>query len=89
MTSFKREVIRRLQVILSSSSQYLFNKIAERRDTVTKERFLTRRWNNWLLLGMGLPTLVYAVVFLSTSVLSDLAGFIGMAVIGAVYPLTV
>jgi hypothetical protein len=52
---------------------------------VTKEKFLTRRWNNWLLLGMGLPTLVYAVVFLSTSVLSDFAGFIGMAVIGAVY----
>ena len=52
---------------------------------MTKEKFLTRRWNNWLLLGMGLPTLVYAVVFLSTSVLSDFAGFIGMAVIGAVY----
>ncbi len=52
---------------------------------MTKEDFLTRRWNNWLTLGLGLPTLIYAVVFLSTSVLSDFAGFIGMAVIGAVY----
>jgi hypothetical protein len=52
---------------------------------MTKDRFLTRGWNNWLMLGMGLPTLIYAVVVLSTSVLSDFAGFIGMAVIGAVY----
>jgi hypothetical protein len=52
---------------------------------VTKGEFLTRRWNNWLMLGIGLPTLTYAVVVLSTSALSDLAGFIGMAVIGAVY----
>jgi hypothetical protein len=37
------------------------------------------------MLAMGLPTLAYAVVYLSTSKLSDLAGFIGMAVIGAVY----
>ena len=59
--------------------------IAERGDTVTKERFLTKRWNNWLLLAMGLPTLIYAVVVFCTSVLSDFAGFIGMAVIGAVY----
>jgi hypothetical protein len=59
--------------------------IAGRRDTVTKGEFLTRRWNNWLMLGIGLPTLTYAVVVLSTSALSDFAGFIGMAVIGALY----
>ncbi len=52
---------------------------------MANEKFLTKRWNNWLTLGMGLPTLIYAVVVLSTSVLSDFAGFIGMAVIGAVY----
>ena len=50
-----------------------------------KEKFLTKRLNNWLTLVMGLPTLVYGVVVLSTSVLSDFAGFIGMAVLGAVY----
>ena len=52
---------------------------------MTNEKFLTKGWNNWLTLGMGLPTLIYAVVFLSTSALSDFSGFIGMVVIGAVY----
>jgi hypothetical protein len=50
-----------------------------------KEEFLTRRWNNWLTLGLGLPTLIFAVVVLSTSVLSDLASFIGIAVLGSLY----
>ena len=52
---------------------------------MTKEKFLTVRWNNLLSLGLGIPTLIYAVVVLSTSVLSDFAGFIGMAVMGAFY----
>jgi len=52
---------------------------------MTKEKFLTRRWNNWLMLGLGLPTLIFAVVVLSTSVLSDFAGFIGMVVLGSLY----
>jgi hypothetical protein len=52
---------------------------------MTQERFLTIRWNNLLSLIMGIPVLVYVVVVLSTSVLSDSAGFIGMAVIGVLY----
>ena len=52
---------------------------------MTKEKFLTVRWNNWLTLALGLPTLIYVVVVLSTSVLSDFAGFIGMAVMGVLY----
>ncbi len=52
---------------------------------MTKEKFLTARWNNWLTLGLGLPTLAYGVFVLFTSVMSDFAGFIGMVVIGAVY----
>lgn len=55
------------------------------RDIMTRDRFLTRRWNNWLTLVMGLPTLIYVVVVLSTSLLSDFAGFVGLAVIGAIY----
>ena len=50
-----------------------------------KENFLTKKWNNWLTLGLGLPALIYAVVVLSTPVLSDFAGFIGMVLIGATY----
>jgi hypothetical protein len=52
---------------------------------MTKERYLTVRWNNLLTLGLGIPLVIWVVVVLSTSVLSDLAGFIGTAVIGVVY----
>ena len=52
---------------------------------MTKEKFLTVRWNNWLSLGLGLPALMYVIVVLSTSVLSVRPGFIGMVIIGAVF----
>ncbi len=50
-----------------------------------KEEFLTLRWNNILTLGIGLITLIYVGFVMSTSVLSDVAAFIGLALIGAVY----
>jgi hypothetical protein len=52
---------------------------------MTKERFLTVRWNNILMLGLGLPALAYAVVALSTSIASHWAGFLGLVVIGVLY----
>ena len=52
---------------------------------MTKENFLTVRWNNWFSLGFGIPILIYIVVVLSTSVLSDFAGFIGMVILGILY----
>ena len=52
---------------------------------MTKEKFLTTRWNNWLSLGFGIPILIYIIVVLSTSVLSDFAGFIGMVILGILY----
>ena len=52
---------------------------------MTKERSLTVRWNNILVLGLGLPALVYAIIVLSTGVLSDMAGFIGLVIIGVLY----
>jgi len=52
---------------------------------MTKEKFLTGRWNNLLTLGLGLPALIYAVVVLSTPALSDMAGFIGLVIIGVLY----
>ena len=52
---------------------------------MTKEKLLTVRWNNWLTLSLGLPALIYAIVVLSTSILSDFWGFIGMVIIGVVY----
>ena len=52
---------------------------------MTKEKFLTVRWNNWLSLGLGLPALIYIVVALSTSVWSERGGLVGLAIIGVIY----
>ncbi len=52
---------------------------------MTKEKFLTVRWNNWLTLGLGLPTLIYVVYAFSNSVWSTRGGLIGLAAIGVLY----
>ena len=52
---------------------------------MTKEEFLTVRWNNVLALGLGFVFVIYAVVVWSTSALSDSAAFIGLVVIGGIY----
>ena len=52
---------------------------------MTREKFLTVRWNNLLTLGLGIPAMIYAIIVLSTPVLPPLAGFIGMVVIGVLY----
>lgn len=52
---------------------------------MTKDKFLTVRWNNLLSLGLGIPALIYIIVVLTTTALSDRAGFIGMVVIGALF----
>ena len=61
------------------------NRYAERMDIMTKEKFLTVRWNNLLALGFGLIPLTYVVVALSTSVWSIKGGLIGLVVIGVLY----
>ena len=50
-----------------------------------KEKYLTARWNNILALGLGFIMLVYVAIVASTTVLSDFAAFIGLAIIAAVY----
>jgi len=52
---------------------------------MTKEKFLTVRWNNWLTLALGLPTLIYIVVSFATPVWSTRGGLIGLASIGVLY----
>jgi len=52
---------------------------------MTKENFLTVRWNNILTLGLGIPALVYVLAAFSTGVWSTRDGLIGLAVIGAFY----
>lgn len=50
-----------------------------------KERFLTVRWNNLLALGLGAFFAAFVAVALATTVMSDLAGFIGTMIIGVLY----
>ena len=52
---------------------------------MTKEYFLTVRWNNFLSLGLGLPTLIYVIVTFSTSAWQEKGGLIGLAIIGALF----
>jgi len=52
---------------------------------MTKEKFLTVRWNNLLSLGLGIPTLIYIVTAFSTSFWTERAGLIGLAIFGALY----
>ena len=50
-----------------------------------KEKYMTARWNNILLMALGIPIVIYAVLALSTDWLTDFVGFIVMAIAGAVY----
>jgi hypothetical protein len=52
---------------------------------MTREKFLTVRWNNWLTLGLGIPTLIYIVVAFSNSLYSTRGGLIRLGVIGVLY----
>ena len=52
---------------------------------MTRENFLTIRWNNWLTLGLGLPTLIYVIFALSSATWSARGELIGLAIIGALY----
>ena len=52
---------------------------------MTKEKFLTVRWNNVLTLALGIPALMYVIYAFSTSLWTTRAGLIGLAIIGALY----
>ena len=52
---------------------------------MTKENFLTTRWNNVLSLGIGLPTLTYIVVAFSISMWLGRGGLIGLSIFGALF----
>ena len=52
---------------------------------MTKEKFLTVRWNNWLTLGLGLPGLIFVITAFSGSLWSEKAGLIVLSIIGVLY----
>jgi hypothetical protein len=52
---------------------------------MSKAKFLTARWNNWLTLGLGLPTLIYVIYAFSDSLWMTRRGLIGLSIIGVLY----
>lgn len=52
---------------------------------MSPDKFLTKEWNNWLTLGLGLPMVIYSMFIIFSSTISDFWGFIGIFVFGAVY----
>jgi len=59
--------------------------VADLVNEANRDRFLTARWNNILTLSLGLTTLVFALVALTTDTISDRAAFIGLVVVSAFY----
>jgi hypothetical protein len=52
---------------------------------VTKDTFLTVRWNNLLMFGLGIPTLILVVVAFSTSSWSERGALIALSVLGGFF----
>jgi hypothetical protein len=52
---------------------------------MTKEKFLTIRWNNWLTLGLGLPALIFILWAFSSGTWETLGGMIGLSILGVLY----
>lgn len=52
---------------------------------MSREEFLTVRWNNVLSLILGLPALVYVVYAFSSGLWQERNGLIVLAIIGVLY----
>ncbi|MCB9453311.1 MAG: hypothetical protein H6672_17915 [Anaerolineaceae bacterium] len=52
---------------------------------MTRERFLTVRWNNLMAVGLGIPAVIFVVLAFSTSMWTELSGLIGISIVGVVY----
>ena len=58
---------------------------SEKRNIMTREKYLTVGWNNLLTLVLGLIVLAYVIFTLSNSTWSEGSGFTGLAILGALY----
>ena len=52
---------------------------------MTRDAFLTVRWNNRLMLGLGIPTLILVVVAFSTSSWTERGALIALSVLGGFF----
>jgi hypothetical protein len=55
------------------------------RSAVTREQFLTVRWNNILTIVLGLPAAAFLAYAYSSGLWTTRPGLIGLALIGVVY----
>lgn len=59
--------------------------MAELLNEANRDRFLTTRWNNILMLSLGLPALIFALVALTTDTFSDRSAFFGLVAVSGFY----
>ena len=52
---------------------------------MTKDKFLTVRWNNLLTLALGLPAIIYIIASFLTLNWSTKGGLIGLSIVGVLY----
>ena len=52
---------------------------------MTRDQFLTVRWNNYLSLGLGVMVVTYVLIVLASSVWMDGGGFLGIVLIGSFF----
>ena len=52
---------------------------------MTKDKFLTVRWNNLLTLALGIPAIIYMLASFATPAWSTQGGLIGLSIIGVLY----
>ena len=50
-----------------------------------RDKYLTARWNNILVVALGVPMLIFAYVALVGGAFSDFTAFIGLVVVSAFY----
>ena len=50
-----------------------------------RDKYLTARWNNVLVLVLGVPTLLFAYIALVGGAFSDFTAFVGLVVVSAFY----
>ena len=52
---------------------------------MSKEKFLTIKWNNLLSIGLGIPLMIFVVYAFSSSFWMEKGGLIWLASIGILY----
>lgn len=52
---------------------------------MTRDNFLTTRWNNLLSLALGVPTIAFIIAGFATALWTEPGGLIGLGILGAFF----